>query len=122
MHADVDVAGQQRPLDFFRKNAARADLFDRPRSLDVAASRNFDDFDSLTKLPKSLSNPLRLPASELAAACADSQRAVASMLYRCHWIKSSGPLCTRVHPKQVSGMFYAANRDTLRFIALCLVK
>jgi hypothetical protein len=37
MHGEIHYARQQRPLDFLRKDPARANLFDRPCVLDVAA-------------------------------------------------------------------------------------
>jgi hypothetical protein len=36
MHGEVHFARQECALDFLRKDAARADLFDRPRVLDIA--------------------------------------------------------------------------------------
>jgi hypothetical protein len=46
----VDLTCQERPLDLLRENTTRADLSDRSRSVDVAASRDFHDLNRMAKV------------------------------------------------------------------------
>jgi hypothetical protein len=48
VNAQVHVAGQERALNFLRENSARANFLDRARSIDVTASRNFDQLNAVT--------------------------------------------------------------------------
>jgi hypothetical protein len=68
----IDIARQERPLNFLRENAACADLLDRPFTVYVSASRDFYELDRITESLQTLRNPVGLPAGKLTAPRAKS--------------------------------------------------
>jgi hypothetical protein len=65
---NIDIARQQRSLNFFGKDAACTDLFHRHDLFQITARRNFDQLNRMAEPPQLASDPFRLPASKLTAA------------------------------------------------------
>jgi hypothetical protein len=59
MHTQIDIAREDRALNLFRENTARANLFDRDGALYVAARRDFDKLDVMPEPSQFAGHPFR---------------------------------------------------------------
>jgi hypothetical protein len=73
MNRHIYFVGKQRVLDSLREHASRAEFLDRPRAIDVAVRRDFDELDGVPESRKFTRHPLRLPTGKRTAARSESK-------------------------------------------------